>query len=529
MLRPYLELKETKRWRFDEEKADRVCRWMEGLRLWEGEWAGRKLELMAWQRRTIRDIFGWVDRNTGVRRFRYVLIVVPRKNGKTTFNAPIASYMLMADGEPGAQVYAAAGDLPQANIVFNSTLNMLEAQPSLWKMLQPIKSSNTVIYPKKHSSFRAISKIADAQLGKNPHFVVYDELLVAKSRDLFVALEGGMAARRQPMMMMLTTAGLDRSTLCWEQYDYGKKILAGKITNDRWYPVIYEAEEGSDWTSVDVWKAANPSWGVTINQEYMEQACQKAIDTPSNQADFKRFHLNIWTNSSERWLDMSRWDACQSEPSEPLEGRACYGGLDLSSTIDLSSLCLIFPNEDGTYDVIWRTWTPAATMAERARHDSVDYDEWARAGWLSTTPGERLDYRYIRAEIKALAEKYQLIELAYDPWGAAHLASELSEEDGITMVQCRQGFITLSSPSKEAEALVMTGGLHHNGDPVARWCANNVAVVSDDAGNIKPTKSRSSGRIDCIVALVTALSRAMMKSGMPKRSVYEDRGPYVPD
>lgn len=502
---------------------------MESLRLWEGEWAGQKLQLMHWQRHVIRDIFGWVDRQTGYRRFRYVFVFVPRKNGKTTFNAPIASYMMMADGEPGAQVYSAAGDKPQASILFKSTVNMLQAQPSLWKKLRPIESEFTLIYPKKHSSFTALSRIADAKLGTNPHFVVYDELLVAKNRELYTALDTGMVSRRQPMIMMLTTAGFDRNTFCWEQYDYAKRVLNGSVQNDRWYPVIYEAEEDADWTSEEVWAAANPSWGVTINREYMQQACQKAIDTPSSQPDFKRFHLNIWTNQVNRWLDIARWDECKAEPTEPLEGRMCYGGLDLSSTIDLSSFCLVFPNDDATYDVIWRTWTPGDTIAERSRRDSVDYDAWVRAGWLRTTPGERLDYRYIRDEIKALASQYDIAEIAYDPWGAAHLASELEEEDGITMVQCRQGFVTLSAPSKEVEAQVQTRGLHHSGDPVARWCANNVAVVSDDAGNIKPTKSKSTGRIDCIAALITAMSRAMAYREPKKHSVYETRAPYVPD
>ncbi len=537
---------------------------------------------MHWQRHVIRDIFGWVDRQTGYRRFRYVFVFVPRKNGKTTFNAPIASYMMMADGEPGAQVYSAAGDKPQASIVFKSTVNMLQAQPSLWNKLRPIESEFTLIYPKKHSSFTALSRIADAKLGTNPHFVVYDELLVAKNRELYTALDTGMVSRRQPMIMMLTTAGFDRTTFCWEQYDYAKRVLNGSVQNDRWYPVIYEAEEDADWTSEEVWAAANPSWGVTINREYMEQACQKAIDTPSSQPDFKRFHLNIWTNQVNRWLDMSRWKACCKEPIEPLDGRVCYGGLDLSSTMDLSSLCLVFPNADGSYDVIWRTWTPEATMVERSRRDGVDYAEWARAGWLIPTPGERIDYRYIREEIKDIAARYKLAELAYDPWGALHLATELEEEDKITMVQCRQGYITLSAPSKELEAAVVLGAatpeqveeyrmkfeedqdrrvleaqlvleqmkadgvntsaikpyvrqewkynaLRHNGDPVAGWCANNVAVIKDDADNIKPTKSKSTGRIDCIAALVTALSRAMLGGGQPKRSVYETRAPYVPD
>lgn len=528
-MRQYLELVETDRWRFDEHKADRICRWMESLKLWEGEWAGHRMTLLPWQRRTVRDIFGWVDRKTGLRRFRYVYIEVPRKNGKTTFNAPIAAYCMMADNEPGAQVYSAAGDKEQASIIFKSCHNMLQAQSTLWKKIRPIESERTIIYPKKNSVFTALSRIADAKHGTNPHCVIYDELHVVKDKGLYRALDSGMGARRQPLMIMLTTAGYDRTTLCWEMHEYARKILCDELDDDRWYPVIYAADEADDWTDEATWAKANPSWEVTINPEHMRQSCKMAVNQPSEQNEFKRLRLNIWTNQSERWLDMDRWDICKSEPTEPLDGRTCYGGLDLSSTIDLSSLALVFPNEDGTYDVIWRTWTPEATIAERARRDSVEYDAWVRQGWLSTTPGERLDYRYIRDDIKALAEKYNIEEIAYDPWGASHLASELEEEDGITMVQCRQGFISLSTPAKELEALVQTGNLHHQGDPVARWCANNIAIVRDDADNIKPTKSKSSGRIDCIAALVTAMSRAMAYREAPKRSVYEDRKPYIPD
>lgn len=520
-------LKEDEVYRFDVEKARRVEKFVENLVIWEGEWAGRKMHLLPWQRRILWDLFGWVRRDNGLRRFRWAYIEVPRKNGKSTFSAPIAAYLLMADGESGAQVYSAAGDRSQASIVFKSTLNMLMAQPTLRQRIRPIDSDRTIIYPKTNSVYMALSRIAENKHGTNPSGVIYDELHVVKDRSLFQALVSGMGARRQPLFLMLTTAGHDRTSICWEQHEYSRMVLTGEIDDPTWYPVIYGADANGDWTSEKQWAKANPSYGVIVKRDHLAGQVQKAVDVPSEQNEVKRLHLNIWTQSAVKWLDLGRWDQCLEVPTDPEawppEGSVCWAGLDLSSTIDLTSMCVCWrDDEQRIYRLRWKHWVPSEGIAERSRRDVAPYEAWARDGWIVQTPGARVDYQFVRAEINWLANRYDLQEVAYDPYNAATLAQELDEQDGITMVQIRQGYKSLNEPSKELEALVLTNKLRHNGDPVARWAAGNVAVTRDPTGSIKPSKAPgdSTGRIDPIAAAVMAIGRAMLHKA-PEASIYE--------
>lgn len=517
-------LREDDHYRFDWRLARRAETFVESLRLWEGEWAGQPLRLQPWQRRIIWDLFGWVRRDNGLRRFRTVYIEIPRKNGKSTFSAPIAAYMLMADLEPGAQVFSAAGSREQAAIVFKSTMTMLRAQPSLMKRIRLVPSERALYYPKTNSVYTALSSIAENKHGTNPHCVIYDELHIVKDRALYQALASGMGARRQPLFLMLTTAGFDRTSMCWEQHEYARAVLAGEIQNPEYYPVIYAADPNGDWTTERQWAKANPNYELTVKRDYLESRVRVALEQPSEQNEVKRLQLNIWTQTQERWLDVERWDQCLEEPAAPDNwpepGTECWGGLDLSSHIDLTSLCLVWKEGD-LYRLRWRHYIPAEGLVERCKRDKAPYDAWIRDGWLRTTVGERLDLEALRIELRQLAKTYKLIELAYDPWAATHLVQQLEAEDGITPVEIRQGFRSMTAPTKELEALIMGKGVRHNGDPVARWAVSNVTVITNVNADIRPVKTskQSTGRVDPVVAAVMAIGRAMLVDNT--KSVYE--------
>lgn len=507
---------------FDPESADHATRFFEGfLRHTTGHWAGRPFLLQPWQRdHIIRPLFGW-RRPNGTRRFNTAYIEIPKKNGKSSLAAGVVLYLTCADGEPRAEVYSAAADRNQAGIVFREAANFVRASPALTPRLEVVPSQKVIVDHDSGSFYKVLSADAYRQDGINAHGIIFDELHTQRNRDLFDALRYAGASRRQPLLVSITTAGYDRGSICWEQHDYAEKVLTGVLEDDSFLAYITAAAEDDDWTDPRVWQKANPSLGVTISVDSMAKACQEAQNSPAKQNAFKRYRLNIWTTQDVRWFDLSRWDVGGAPFDEAeLDGRECFVGLDLATTTDIAAAVFVFP-VDGVYRLVCRFWVPEISAREKLEKKNVNYPLWVQQGLIKATEGDVIDYETILADLLALGDRFRIQEFAVDPWNATQIAQKLQDED-FQVAMFRQGFASMSGPSKEFERLVLEGRLHHGGNPVLRWMASNVAIEQDAAGNIKPSKKRSTEKIDGIVATVMGLGRAIVKPEM--RSVYDDRG-----
>lgn len=502
--------KRRKGYHYDAAAAARaVAFFREVLRHTKGEWAGQPFALEPWQQRdVIEPLFGW-KRPDGTRKYRTVYIEVPRKNGKSTLAAGIGLYLTFADGEPGAEVYSAAADREQAAIVFDTAKGMIEAEPELASRSTSFRRS--IVVQQTGSSYKVLSADAPTKHGLHAHGVIVDELHAQPNRDLYDVLVTSTGARRQPVVFMITTAGYDRHSICWELHDYALKVRDGIVTDESFLPVIFAAGAEDDWTAEATWRKANPGLGTTVKLEYLQQECGRAQEMPAAQNTFRRLHLNQWTEQADRWLDMTVWDRNATAVADSvLLGRECYAGLDASTTGDVSALGLIFPLDDGRFALRSLFWIPEENIRRRAERDRVPYDVWVREDLVRATPGNVVDYAFIRAAIQDLTTKYQVKEIAYDPWNVTQLVTQL-QDDGATMVEFRQGFASMSGPTKEFEKLLLGGRLLHGGNPVLRWMASNVAVKQDPAGNLKPDKASSTERIDGIVAAIMALGRAVVQ------------------
>jgi len=336
--------------------------------------------------------------------------------------------------------------------------------------------------------------------------------------------------RKSPLIVYLTTADYDRESICNEKYDYACKVRDGVIENQAFLPVIYEASKVDDFTLPETWAKANPNMGISVSEERLAEECKRAQDTPGYLNTFLRLHLNIRTTNDVAWLDMAKWDACgapnaiawRDQILKEMEGRECFAGLDLSTTTDLTALSLVFPVDVGYVVLPW-FWVPAENIQQRIRRDRVDYSVWQRQGFIETVPGNVMNYSYVRREINELGKRYNIREVAADRWMATQLITQLGE-DGFTAFPFGQGYKDMTAPTKELERLVLSGLLQHGGNPVLRWNASNVTVELDAAGNVKPSKKKSTERIDGVVATVMGLGRAMLHTGP---SIYEGRGLLV--
>jgi len=508
-------------YRFDFQAAERVRTFFQRfLHHSKGAWAGQPFDLLDWQWRiVIAPLFGW-KRPDGTRRFRRGYIEVPKKNGKSTLFSGLSLYLLVADREPGAEVYSAAVDRDQASIVYNEAANMVECSPHLSTRLSVVRSTKRIADHRTHSFYKALSADVPAKEGLNAHAVLIDELHAQKTRELWDTLRYAGAARRQPLHLSITTAGYDRHSICREQHDYANNVLEGVIEDPSFFAFIAAAAKDDDWTDPDVWRDANPSFGVTIQSDQFAEDCREAQESPAKENSFRRYRLNQWTEQDVRWLNMDKWDACGGDPGD-LEGQACYGGLDLSSTTDVSALALVFPRKDGYFSVLPFFWVPEEGAHHRERRDRVPYLQWIREGHMDVTSGEVVDYDVIRRQIKQLGELYDIREIAIDRWNATQLASQLTDDD-FEIVAFGQGYASMNSPTKKLEEVVLAHKLRHGGHPVLRWMASNVSIETDAADNWKPSKKKSIERIDGIVALIMGLDRASLRKEF--RSVYEGRG-----
>lgn len=509
--------------RFDEEAASRVIKFFGFLKHSKGEWAGQVVRLEPWQQFILWMLFGWKGAD-GTRRFRTAYEEIARKNGKSTKAAGVGLYLFDADKEPGAEVYTAATKRDQARITHSEATRMVKKSAALKKRIAIYKDN--LHNEATASKFEPVGRDADSLDGLNIHGAIVDELHAHKTRDLWDVLETATGARRQPLMYAITTAGYNRQTICYELHDYTRKVLEGIIEDDSFFGIIFTLDEGDDWEDERNWVKANPNLGVSVKLDDLRRKAAKAKKMPSALNAFLRLHMNVWTQAETKWVNQEKWTACGAAvEAEALLGWACYGGLDLSSTIDITAFILVFPpqKKGDKYVVLCRFWVPETAMHERSKRDRVPYDAWVREGYIEATPGDVIDYDFIVAEILELAERYDLKEIAFDRWGASKMIQELQEVE-LKVAQFGQGFASMSGPMKELERLIAAGELAHGNNPVLRWMADNLVARQDPAGNIKPDKAKSIEKIDGMVALIMALARAILQENEGDDSVYEERG-----
>jgi len=515
--------------------ADRAVLFINQLKHTKGEWYGRNFELLPWQENIIREVFGTLKPD-GYRQYSTAYVEVPKKAGKSELAAAVALLLTCADNEYGAEVYGCASDRQQASIVFDVACGMIAQCPSLKVRTKIIPSQKRIIYKPLNSFYQVLSAESYTKHGLNVHGVIFDELHAQPDRRLYdVMLHGSGDARKQPLYFLITTAGTDRNSICWEVHQKARDILDGRKKDDSFLPTIYGLDDGDDWTDEKNWHKANPSLGVTVDITKLRTSFLQAQENPAEENLFRQLRLNEWVKQATRWMPMDKWDACDAPvDAEALRGRACYAGLDLSTTTDITAFVLIFPPQrqrdaapstasplDDQYIILPYFWIPEETLPVRVRRDHVMYDVWEKKGYIKTTEGNVVHYGFIEQFIDDLGKIYDIKEIAADQWNATHTIQNL-EGRGFTMVPFRQGFISMNSPTKELMRLTYERKIAHGGHPVLRWMMDNVYVKTDPAGNIKMDKEKSTERIDGAVALVMAIDRALRNGGRTG-SVYDGR------
>ncbi len=486
----------------------------------EGEFKGKPFLLEDWQKAIVANLFGWKNPD-GTRRFREILIYVPRKNGKSTLVAAIALYLLLCDAEPAAKVFGTAAETDQAAVTLELAKEMVLSHPALANRCKIYKGS--IYYPAGKGRYKLLTSKAKTKHGFNVHAGVIDELHAIGDPELIDVLKTGTPARRQPIIIYTTTADFAGESVCNETYEYAKQILAG-ADDPTFLPVVYEAERSDDWESEDTWRKANPNFGVSVKPEYLRNFARTARLVPSKRNTFLRLHLNVQTASQEVWIKPEDWAACRGKRSRSqlrlwLKREPAFGGLDLSSGMDLTAFGLWFPAQK--VSLTW-FWCPHQRAMERQKAERALYLTWADQGYIKLIPGNVMDYDVVEADVLDICEKYDVREIGYDPYNATHLVTRL-QATKLELTSVRQGFLSLSPPAKEFERMVVGGELSHGNDPVMNWNVSNAEKVEDTTGNIKPVKKSKSARIDGVAACLTAMSRAIARP-VKERSVYERRG-----
>ncbi|WP_100461489.1 terminase large subunit [Mycobacteroides abscessus] len=534
--------------RFDPERADKVVAAFRQLRHTKGRFAGQRFDPDVWQvAYLIAPVAGWVHRSVDsgdwVRIITIAYFEMPRKNGKSTTASGWGIYLTAADGEQGAQVVAAATTKEQAGFVFEPIRQIVNKSPGLKRYLRALK--HRITHAASGSYFQPIANAGDAQHGADIHGAIVDELHLHKDMALIEALETGTGSREQPLIIYITTADAGkRHTPYDEKRQLVEKLARRVLKRPSTYGVVFAAEKpeydkgklikGDDPFAESTWRKSNPGYGISPTKRSMVEAAEKAKDSPAELARFLRLRLGIRTKQETRYLDVDHWDLNASiVVPERLKGRQCYGGLDLGSTSDLCALAWVFPNDDGTFDALLRHWAPEDSIEDLDERTAENATNWVSQGWLTTTPGNVTDYDFIEAQIGRDRDEFLVQEIAYDRWNAQQLINNLIT-DGAPMLTMGQGFASMSAPTKDLQRLIRLGAktdedglpvkpiIRHGGNPLLRWEIDNFAVAMDPAGNVKPDKANAGDKIDGVVALIMALSRALAAKETETRSAYAD-------
>jgi phage terminase large subunit-like protein len=481
----------------------------------EGEFAGKPFELQPWQDEYLDKLFN-TKRPDGRRQYQRSLLAVPRKAGKTATCALVGAYEGFF-GDEGGQILIAAGDRKQASLLFTACSRFIESCPGLLRRAKIYK--NSIVIPHKKSTIQFLSSEHKGKHGFNPSVVIVDEFHVQPNRDLVDVLESGMGMRLEPLVIYVTTAGMDRIGPCYDEWQRAIKVRDGLIVDPTFLPCIFQADQGDDIFAESTWRKANPNYGITVRKEFMEREAMLARESVSEEIKFRTLYLNQWvSNGANRFFKTGQFEACSAQP-RPADNRPCYCGVDLSSTQDTTAFVAVWPGQDedgiadGTYDVFAHLFIPDAS----ADKDEAPYRQWARDGFVTINEGDITDYDVVRDYILSFCEKNAVRAVAIDRWNATHLTTQLVAE-GIDVKPFGQGYASMSAPTKLLETLVIGGKIRHGGNPALAYQMSNLQVRTDDAGNIKPTKahSKSTARIDAPVALIMALGLCSGESRGPE-------------
>lgn len=519
------------RYRFDSAAAERVCRFIELLPHTKGIWAALRpgqsnlIRLEPWQCFLLANVFGWKRKADGTRRFREAYLEVPRKNGKSLLAAGVGLFMLVADDEPGAEVYSGATSEKQAWEVFRPARQMALARPDLVTHYKLEVNASNISIPSTGAKFEPlIGKPGD---GASPSCAIVDEYHEHPDPDQYDTMLTGMGARRQPLMLIITTAGDNLGGPCYDKRTSMIRILDGLTEDDEKFGIIYSVDDGNDWTTPEALVKANPNYGVSVGGDFLQSRQREGMENTRRAGVFKTKHLNLWLQARHAYFNIDRWDECRRPglTLESLKGRRCRVALDLASKVDIAAMQFLFPLDMGRFAVLGRYYLPEETVAKAANDH---YRGWAAAGHLVTTDGEIIDFDRIKDDILELASDFELVEVAYDPFQATHLATQLMAA-GVPMIEYRQTVQTMSEPMKTFDSWITARKLEHDGNPVMTWMMSNVVANEDAKDNVYPRKLRNEDKIDGPVAAIMAVGRHLAADGVgdPDASVYETRGLLV--
>ena len=505
--------KKTWRWEFNQEKAQKAIKFISLLKHTKGVWAKNEetFILAPWQQFIVASLFGWIDKTTGLRRFNTAYIEVARKNGKTALAAAILLCVFFLDKEPGTEIYCAATKRDQAKILWSQIDAFIKKSPELKKRVKFYPSTSTIIIPNKFSFIKTLSSDSNTEDGSNPSAAGIDEYHAHKTNEMLEIIQSGQAAREQPLNLITTTAGFNIESPCYtEERDSGVKTLNKTIVNDRKFFFIAELDEKDDWQDIRLAKKANPNLGISVSEEYIQERIKEASEQISKQSLILTKNLNMWVDAPETWISIKAWKKIKIKIKfEDIQNCKCNIGVDLSNKIDLS--CAVFELYPDNYPwpiLIPRFYMPEEIVKEKSKTDNVPYDVWAKEGWLQLTPGNVIDQEFIEKDILTIIQdnNLELESLAYDPWNSTQLISRL-QESGLNCVEFRQGFVSMSMPSKNFEADIISQKLYQDGNPILQWNLSCVQLDVDPAGNIKPSKRKirkSSKRIDGVIGAIEA-------------------------
>ena len=506
-------------WYFDCKAAARAIKFIESLKHTKGEWAGQRFKLEPWQQFVVWNIFGWKLAD-GTRRFRYVYIEIARKNGKTALSAGIGLYMLFADGESRPEVYSAATVKDQAKICFADAVEIVRAT-DLKNYLTPYR--NSIVYELKGGTFKPLSSDYGTHDGLNPSCGIIDEFHAHKDSGMFDVIKSAFGARRQPLMFIITTAGFNKSGACYTYRDNVIKILRGINQDDTLFGMIYTLDKNEEWDIPKMWVKSNPNLGVSLSVDYLAGEIKDAKNRPEAVRNVMTKNVNLWVDAEKTWILDEKWMQCVASTTlEDLRGCECWAGLDLSNVSDITAFVLLF-NENDKFQLLPFFWIPEEKMLEKVRKENINYDHWVREGFVKVTPGNVTDYDFVQADILRITVDYNLKSTAYDRWNSSQTIINLTDE-GLTLNPFGQGYGSMSAPTKQFEALVLSERFEHFGNPVLRWMLSSTLVKTDPAGNIKPDKEKSTQKIDGIVSSIMALGEWMTAQADDDSNPYNDRG-----
>lgn len=508
-----------KGWYFDRKAAMRAINFIERLKHTKGEWAGQRFRLEAWQQFILWNIFGWKNAD-GTRRFRYAYIEIARKNGKTALSAGVGLYMLFADGEARPEVYSAATVKDQAKICFADAVEIVKAT-DLKNYLTPFR--NSIVYELKGGTFKPLSSDYGTHDGLNPSCGIIDEFHAHRDSGMFDVIKSAFGARKQPLMFIITTAGFNKAGACYAYRDNVIKVLRGVNEDDSLFGIVYSLDSREEWDNPKMWIKSNPNLGVSLSVDYLADQVQDAKNRPEAVRNVMTKNVNLWVDAEKTWILDDAWMKCVGTmPPDDLKGCACWGGLDLSNVSDITAYVLIF-HEDDRFQLLPFFWIPEEKMLEKVKKENINYDKWLASGYVTVTPGNVIDYDFVKADILRIVAEYDLRTSAYDRWNSSQTIIDLQNE-GMGFNPFGQGYGSMSAPTKEFEKLVLTQKIEHFGNPVLRWMLASTVTKTDPAGNIKPDKEKSVQKIDGIVAAIMALGEWMTAQADDDSNPYEGRG-----